>query len=286
MTDLSRLSIVVLHFNTPEILAECLGRLRRYAMGAEVIVVDTGEPQGARALIQQDFPEMKLLCVENFSMAYAVNQGLKRAKGEYLCHMNADVYVEEGSFAGLLAALEGDKVGMVGPLARDSNNRLQNLGLFYRWQYRRLIYSQQKAIAVPWLSGCMQVFKRDLLQELGGLNPSYRFYNEDKEWCLRLRQKGYRCLLVNSPLTHLGGSSTPSAARFSIEGVRGGYLLSLRYYSPFVQWLHRGICLAYLRLLLAFQRQETSREQRLLTMFQENSYLQSPFGASLAEDKG
>lgn len=65
-------------------------------------------------------------------------------------------------------------------------------------------------MAVPWLSGCFQVVKRQVVLELGGMNSSLRFYNEDIEWCWRLRRAGWACHLVDTGLGDTGSDDKGS----------------------------------------------------------------------------
>ena len=118
------------------------------------------------------------------------------------------------------------------------------------------------------------------------MDASFRFYNEDLEWCLRLRQAGYRCLLVSTVAIHLGGSSTPAAARFLIEGYRGGMRVSQRYQPPWFRQLHR----LAVRLEAGFRARTANRSDTRVAyrhigdMFAAERFDDSPFGATLDRD--
>ncbi|MEZ4607998.1 MAG: glycosyltransferase family 2 protein [Deinococcales bacterium] len=183
---------------------------------------------------------MRFYALVNISMAYLVNQGLKLSDRPFFAHMNADVFVEKDSFRHLLELLLADeKLAMVGPAVRNSQGAYQNQGLAYRRYWRRL--SREYSLAVPWLSGCLQLVRRSAVLKVGGMDERFRFYNEDMEWCFRLRQAGYELKLVNSEVLHLGGQSTPKRSAFIVEGYRGGYLISKRYHSRLYQALHRSV---------------------------------------------
>nr|AWJ66294.1 glycosyl transferase, family 2 [uncultured bacterium] len=280
---MENLSIVVLHYKTPDILAHCLYRLRRYVPKAQLIVVDTG---GDLASLQERFsayPEVSWCKTINHSMANGVNQGLKRAERDYVAHMNADLYIEAETFPRLLEVLKEPDVGLVGPLNMTPAGQPQPMGLLYHANYRRL--RSKRDISVSWLAGCLQVTRRDLLLEVGGLNSSMRFYNEDIEWCWRIRQAGYRCHLVNTKVLHLGGSATPAKADFLIEGYRGGRVLLMNYRPRLMLHSQMHIVLLIAAVLRRWGKPlEKEAFEVIEEMFKRQAFDESPFGATLAEN--
>ena len=232
------LSVVVTHYRTPRLLLECLHKLARHAPGASVLVVDTGGDPAELAQAKQAFPGVRFVETVNHSLANAVNTGLKHAQAPFTLQMNADVMLAAGVVEAMLARFEDEAVGMVGPRCRTPTGAWQNQGLFYRPYYDYLAFSKRAAVRVPWLSGCCQLLRRKALEHVGGMNSSLRFYNEDVEWCWRLRRAGYRCELVREAVLHVGGASTPADDRFLVEGLRGGMALSRQYKSKPYRSLH------------------------------------------------
>ncbi len=275
------LSILVLHYRTPDILKTCLAKLAVAAPGVRVVVVNSGPPEDATGL------GVETLQVPNYSFAHTLNCGLKRVTTPYVAHMNADVYVTDETFPKLLEVLKHPGVGMAGPLARTSDGRLQNQGLPYRWHYGRL-ERQKISIPVPWLSGCLQLVDMAAVRAVGGMDASLRFYNEDTEWCYRFRQAGFACRLVNTDVVHLGGSSTPADPRFIAEGFRGGYKLSQRYHGHVYQALHRAVVRGLSGWGSSFAKTPAERQAavKIGEMFRRGSFDESPFGEALDRSEG
>lgn len=227
-------------------------------------------------------PGVDYLRVTNHSMAATANAGLAWGDAPFACHMNADVYIGPETFPRLLAELDRPGVGIVGPVNRTLSGAWQPLGPLYRWHYLRLAASGAASTAVPWLSGCLQVVRRTALERVGGLDPSYRFYNEDLEWCLRLRRAGFGCRMVATEVVHLGGSSTPDHPAFVIEGLRGGARVT-RSYLP--RWLHP---LQRAAVLLDAERRARFGDaelrgayRRVAAMYRRGRFDEDPFGATL-----
>jgi GT2 family glycosyltransferase len=128
----------------------------------------------------------------------------------------------------------------------------------------------------------------DAIGTAGGMDASYRFYNEDVEWCLRLQRHGLTCALVDTQVTHLAGSSTPSRPEFLVEGLRGSYLVT-RTYAPFpAAALQRGFVIIWAAFgsVLARTAVQRSGLRQALRMFWQGSFNESPFGATLGESMG
>lgn len=277
---------MVIHHRAPELLRECLGHLRRHAPWAHVSVVDTDAhaPWAQLDWIGREFPGVCVRRSDGHSFSRAVNDALKASTRPFVCHLNADVMVGAETLEALLTAAQAPAVAMVGPRCRTPSGKWQAQGLGYGRYYRRL---ERGAVStpVPWLSGCMQLVKREAVLAVGGMDETLRFYNEDMEWCWRLRRAGYRCLLARAEVLHIGGSSTPRDPRFLVEGYRGGYVLSQRYCTRPYQLLHYLVVRGEAAFRARFDRDPIRREayRRIHGLFAKQAFDESPFKTSLSE---
>lgn len=277
------LTILVIHYRTPDLLRECLARLETFAPNARVVVLDSSPP-GETPDHGSDFG-VETVSVPNHSFAHTLNCGLKLVTTSFVAHMNADVFVDAETFPALLRAVQEPGVGMVGPRARTRDGKLQRQGLPYKRHYARLGRSRQDSVTVPWLSGCLQLVRREAVAAVGGMDASLRFYNEDMEWCFRLRRAGWACRLVKADVLHLGGSSTPKDPRFIVEGYRGGYKLSQRYHGRVYQQAHRGAVRFVSGWEKRFARDPVQRQaaEQIDEMFRRGEFDESPFGETLSD---
>jgi len=283
------LSVVVVHYRVPDLLLRALRHLGRAVPGAEVILVDTDPDREVLRRAREAHPGLRTLAAVNHSYAAAANAGLKLARGRFLAPMNPDVFVEPDTFERLLAALDArPRAGVAAPLARTPRGRRQDHGPLYHPHYLRLALRPGGSVRVPWVPGLLHVLRREALMAVGGYDASLRFYNEDMDLCRRLRAAGYHALLVDAPVLHLSGSSTPSSGAFLVEGVRGGYQLSRRYLPPPLRRLHRqALRLGGAAAAAVASLPERRRAfQAIAAMARDGTFDEPPFGDTLAEVSG
>ena len=272
------LTIVVVSHNARAVLQECLQRVQRHYAGAEVIVVDSGSSDGSAALVQEEFPQFRLILSENRGYPAAVNQGLAAASRPYLVQMNSDVYLNAGDLEALLQAAQAHpKAALIGPTLITPSGRYQSFGPFYAPNYWFLHAPRR----VRWVSGALTLMPRRAYEAIGGMDERFFFYNDDLEWCARARRKGWQVLLVPHRVLHLGGSSTPKDPRFIAEGYRGGLLFTRDYY-PSLHGLHQKAVWLEAHLRLSLDPSPLRREgyRQILKMLKEGNLEASPLRKS------
>ncbi len=274
--------VVLIHHRTPALLARALARWDQVAPGLPLRVLDAGGDLDA----VPDVPQARLERIPNHSYAAAVNHALKRGPGDGAIVMNADVLVAEDTLEALRAPFGDPDVALVGPLGRAPDGRLQDMGLPYRLATRAVRGRGPAAtVDVAWLSGFLFAARRGAARDVGGMDAGLRFFNEDLEWCLRLRRAGWRCRLVGAEVEHVGGAATPAAGRFQVEGLRGGMIVADRYRGPLRREAQRlGLALAAGWMARRGPPEDRATWRAVGRMVRAGRYDLSPFGASLADD--
>ncbi len=280
-----------MHYRAPAVALDCLRRVRSAAPEAEVVLVDTAPEAEFQRILAREHPSVEFVPAANHSYSHAVNVGLKRLDASYLVLMNADVLVEDDTFEHLLAVMaRHPRCGVAGPLARLQSGTPQPLGVPYRRYYRRLLNAQAKgddddvaSLPVRWLSGCLQLVRREAWLATGGYDETLRFFNEDLEFCLRLARADWQSRLVATPVVHLGGSSTPDHPAFHVEGRRGGMVVTQRYYPRAVGWLQLAFLWseAVAGSVLAREPGQRAAHRQMLELLRTGDFGRSPFGNTL-----
>ncbi len=101
------LSIVIVNYNVKYFLEQCLNSVfaSTTEMGngecieLEVFVVDNNSVDGSVAMVEDKFPQVRLIAnTENVGFARANNQALQQSTGAYLLLLNPDTIVERDTF--------------------------------------------------------------------------------------------------------------------------------------------------------------------------------------------
>jgi GT2 family glycosyltransferase len=223
------LSILIVNWNTRELLRDCLNSIYEdpQSIAWEVVVVDNGSGDHSAALVESSFPQARLLALgQNLGFVGGYNLALEKSRGQYLLLLNSDTRVEPGALGGLVAFLEDHpQAGAVGPrlvhgdgtvqlscglspsLGAEIVNKLLLHKVFPFFKFGRWNHAQIREVG--WVTGACLLVRRAAIQEVGPLDPAIFMFYEDVEWCLRMRRAGWKVFYYPfSRVVHLGGQST------------------------------------------------------------------------------
>jgi len=183
-------------------------------------VVDNGSGPETRAYLCElaaRRPNVRLVFnPHNEGYAYACNQGIALARGEYLVVLNNDLVLTPGWLGRLIAplALAGD-VAAVGPVTNycagdqrvdDARYRPEDLD---RWAADWAAANAGDLAETGRLIGFCVAFRRAAIDRVGGFDPVFGTGNlEDDDLCLRLRLAGYRLFIARDVFVHHHGHRT------------------------------------------------------------------------------
>ena len=222
------LSIVIVNWNTRQLLRDCLQSIcADPASGQwEVVVVDNASADDSAAMVRRYFPQVQLLASsENLGFGRANNLALERARGEYLLLLNSDTRVEPGALGALVDFVkERPRAGAAGPMLLNADGSLQlscgiapslKTEIAHKLLLHRLFpffklagWDHRLPRSVGWVSGACLLIRRQALEEVGALDPAMYMCCEDLEWCLRLRKRGWQIFYYPfSRVVHLEGQS-------------------------------------------------------------------------------
>lgn len=213
-------------------LLECLEALANQTRrDFEVIVVDNS----GRGLVQrQDVPRRQgmppgIRVIENSRNAgfgTAVNQAWQASSAPYLATLNDDAVAQPGWLDALVAVLDRrpdagmcasqvrlygerrlDSAGML--LARDGSSKQRGHGRAPE------DFPVEEEVLLP--SGSAALYRRSMLEQIGGFDDHFFLYCEDTDLGLRARWGGWKCLysplaVVEHHYSHSAGEASPLKA--------------------------------------------------------------------------
>ena len=216
-----RITAVILNTDRRDDTLACLASLQAsVGLRPDILVLDNASRDGSVEAIHAGFPEVDVLELpRNLGYAGNNNLGMQAALGRgaaWVLVLNEDVILAPESLTRLVAAAEDDpRIGIAGPMVyhHEAPTVIQSAGglLDRRWRssHRGLNepdHGQYTAVQeVDWISGCALLIRREVIEQIGGLDERFFYYWEETEWCLRARRAGWRIAFVpQSKIWHKG----------------------------------------------------------------------------------
>ncbi len=235
MNILMDVSIIVVSWNTRDILRDCLKSVYEQTsdISFEVIVIDNASSDDSVFMVKSEFPHVVLIeNKDNRGFAAANNQGMQIANGRYVLLLNSDTIVLDGAIQKTLAfADQHPDAAVVGCKVLNPDGFLQPtcfmypslLNLFLSSTYLYKIFPRSRFFGrerMTWwdrddvrevevVTGCFMLVRTEAIEQVGIMDESFFMYAEETDWCYRFNKAGWRLLFTpNAQIIHLGGQSS------------------------------------------------------------------------------
>lgn len=246
-TERVDLSIIIVSYNTKQLLVDCLQSLYKSLHGssvsAEVIVIDNHSTDGSSAAVKKEFPDVVLLQnEENVGFGKANNQGAEKAKGETLLFLNSDILVQGKAIGKLYVYFKTLPTNSIvgGKLFNTDGSPQSSAGphyslvhiftaLFLKGDHLHLTrYSPNHIKEVDWVMGACFMLSKSLFQSVGRFDESIFMYMEEIDFEYRAKKRGARIYFYpDAHFTHVGAGSSKGRAT-PILNVFKGFLYFYR----------------------------------------------------------
>jgi hypothetical protein len=204
------LSVVIVEYNSIPETRSCIASLKTHIQVPYEIIISSNScySQQQKAQIATDNDNVRWLFNErNGGFAYAMNEGLKVAKGKYLVIMNSDCTIEM-PLDGMIEFMDAHpETGAIAPMMKDKDGNIQDTARpyvtlpRYVWRQVKRITGHRISIldtkmdynaiqTVDWVIGAFIMVSRRAYELTDGLDEAFFMYAEDLDWCTRIRQKG------------------------------------------------------------------------------------------------
>jgi GT2 family glycosyltransferase/lipopolysaccharide/colanic/teichoic acid biosynthesis glycosyltransferase len=261
-----RVSLVIVHFRTPEVLEVCLEKIAqaRISVPWEAIVVDNAPLDDAAERIAHGRSGVRYQRNErNIGFGRAVNQGIAQGRGEFFLVMNPDVEIAPGSVEELIAEAERDPAaGLVAPklvypdgTLQDSCRTFYTLPVFllrrtfigrlfpnHRLlrEHLMLDFDHAHTRTVDWCIGASLLARRRAVDDVGPMDERFFLYFEDVDWCYRMQARGWK--VVYHPAATMLHRYARESARKPGRGLWLHLASTFRYYEKWsfvLYWFKR-----------------------------------------------
>ena len=228
-------SIIIISFNTKTILKECLESVIRESanLRVEIFVVDNHSADGSAEMVEQEFPDVRLIRSDvNLGFGAANNVALEQARGRYFVLLNSDAFFQPSALelaiqhmdatadCGLGGGLLVGRDGNWQPSARSFHSLLGDFlvltGLAAKFPkskffggFDRTWADVKEAASVDWVPGAFSIIRPRALVKSGIFDPAFFLYYEEVDLCVRIKQAGYTIWYwPDIVVVHIGGESS------------------------------------------------------------------------------
>jgi GT2 family glycosyltransferase len=249
------LAIIIVHYETPDLLRDCLASLRATppAVSHTIVVVDNSRDERSGKEIVAAFPGVRYeRSGRNLGFAGGVNRGMAVVPGRYALVLNPDIVAHPGAVDALVGFMEDNPdVGIAGARLLNPDGSLQySCRTFYTLKtillrrtplgalfprsrtVRDHLYADwdhQAVRDVDWVLGACMLVRREAVEEVGPADERFFLYFEDVDWCYRMHQHGWRVTYVpTATLTH--HHRRESARGIRAHGLRVHLVSTLKFY--------------------------------------------------------
>ena len=200
-----RVSVVIAAYNEASVIVRTVESVLASDWPLdEVWVVDDGSTDGTGDVARKAFgedPRVSILTKPNGGKASALNEGIARAGGELLFHIDADTILDREAIGRLATHFADERVAAVAGDVQVGNR----INLLTQWQDLEYVTSQnldRRAYAalncITVVPGAIGMWRREAVVAVGGYQTDTLAEDMDLTW--RLRRAGYR--LENEPDAH------------------------------------------------------------------------------------
>jgi N-acetylglucosaminyl-diphospho-decaprenol L-rhamnosyltransferase len=278
------LGIVIVNWNTCELLRECLKSLEAgdTSVQRRVIVVDNASSDGSVAMVRAEFPSVEVIAnLTNGGFSQANNLGLK-ALGfggaasddlpRYALLLNPDTIVPPDGLRNMLDRIDADpRLGIAGPRLVMPDGKLDlacrrsfptpevslwrmtglsrlfpKSKLFGR--YNMTYLDEHLETEVDCVVGAFMMVRREAIQQAGLLDETFWMYGEDIDWAFRIKQAGWKVLYYpRVTVLHVKRAASRQNPRTRLEFQRASLIFYRKHYAATTpRLLHLAVLLGLL----------------------------------------
>ncbi len=221
----ARISVIVAVHDAGAVTRRCLESLRRFATGAEVVLIDDASTEPGTPEMIRDYAGRygwKLIRHEApVGHSRSCLEGVRMSQRPVICLLNSDTVVTPWSWRGCIEPLDADAtVAATGPTTShaatpQAHPRARKCKSYWSddqiFAFARQYVARQRPRSwqeLPELGGFAFFIRREVWEDEGGFDPNLPDYGNESELCVRLARTGLKMVWSrNAYIHHIGYSS-------------------------------------------------------------------------------
>jgi len=198
------LTIIIVTFNSSEIIERCLSNLGNKASELyDIFIVDNNSRDNTVEIVSQKFPEVKIIKNRhNIGFGRANNIALRQAETDFALILNPDAFITKDNIAACIDTLKSNsKIAIAGPKTFSTKEAANE---YDESKFNNPSYHQKHFVV-----GGIMFLRIEVFRKIGFFDEEYFMFTEDNEICDRSIANGFvNALICNAKAYHLGASSS------------------------------------------------------------------------------
>ncbi len=232
MLEKSSVSVIIVSYNTKELLSACLDSIGKFSgenINTEVWVVDNASTDGSAETVRKKYPWVKLIANEkNLGFAKANNQAIRKVNNSYIFLLNPDAQVQKFSWEKMIAYMEKHKdIGILGPMLVGTDGKVQKeispfpklldsilvlIKLHRIKPFSQLVYpnyNYENIQEVDHLMGSALFIRKKIFDVVGLFDENFFLWFEETDFEKRAKEAGWKIVFYpKATVKHLAGQSS------------------------------------------------------------------------------
>ncbi|MFW6038562.1 MAG: glycosyltransferase [Candidatus Saliniplasma sp.] len=196
-----KVSIVINVYNEEENIRDCLDSLAKQSYtDFELIIVDDGSTDDTMDIVKHysEIFEMKTYHTPHVGIKKARSKGIDETTGDYIIVIDADEILEDDFIEKIIEPLKADKVGAVGGVLKSEGEGWVTIGYAVLNEIFYELRAEDRE--VDWIQGGCSAYKREALEDVGGLAKEKVSADKDISW--KLSKNGWKVLINKNAVAY------------------------------------------------------------------------------------
>lgn len=240
-----KLSIVIVNYNTKDLTIQTIESVLDTVKNIEyeIFLVDNASADLSVENFEKQYGDNErinfIFSKENLGFAKGNNIALDKCKGDFVLLLNSDTIVKDDAIEKCIDYMERcHEIGALGPKILLGNGSLDHackrgfptpeasfyymMGMDKKYpeskkygRYRMSYLNDDSIGEVDALTGAFMMVRREVIEQVGKLDESFFMYAEDIDWCLRIKENGWKIVYYpEAKIIHLKGQSSKKRRRY------------------------------------------------------------------------
>ncbi|MFZ4648188.1 MAG: glycosyltransferase family 2 protein [Patescibacteria group bacterium] len=242
------ITAIILNYKNYKDVCACIASLENQVIptnfNLQILIIDNNSEDGCTEKLQKKFPNHQFIFnKKNLGFSKGVNQGIDfcSKESDYFLLVNNDAELEKNCLGSLIES-SANKY-LTGPVIFYKNEpRLvwQGGGFFSKLKMNISVPDKNQTLfskslqEVDYLSGCILLIPKNLIESIGKFDEKFFFYGEDLDYCLRAKKYGLKVIYnPNAQSWHnIKRAAVSRTSPFVLENLAVSYQLIIKKHFP------------------------------------------------------